>query len=252
MLAEERLAAIVAAVEQRGAATVAQLCEATGASEATIRRDLNLLDRQGKVSKVHGGAVAVGGQFDPEEPDLSTKSLLHIEEKASIGRYAASLVYDDDFVFLDAGTTTLAMANCLGQSGATFVTTSIACARRLSELGRKVYMVGGRLKLGTEAIEGAEAIAALERYNFTKAFLGINGIALRQGCTTPDAEEAAVKTRAAEQAYLTYVLADSSKFGKVTAVTVRPLSQVCIITDTLPDESFRAHAVIKEVGETHL
>ena len=99
---------------------------------------------------------------------------------------------------------------------------------------------------------GAEAIAALERYNFTKAFLGINGIALRQGCTTPDAEEAAVKTRAAEQAYLTYVLADSSKFGKVTAVTVRPLSQVCIITDTLPDESFRAHAVIKEVGETHL
>lgn len=247
MLAEERLAAVLAAVETQGAATVAQLCEATGASEATIRRDLTLLSRQGKLNKVHGGAVAVGGRFSADEPDLSTKSQLHVEEKERIGRYAASLVYDDDFVFLDAGTTTLAMARYLGESGAAFVTTSIACAQRLGELGRRVILVGGRLKLGTEAIIGAEALAALERYNFTKAFLGVNGITIRQGCTTPDPEEAAVKARAAEQSYITYVLADSSKFGQVTAATIRPLNRVCVITDHLPDESYRDKGVIKEV-----
>ena len=239
MLAEERLAAILEVVETQGAATVAQLCAATGASEATIRRDLTLLSHQGRLNKVHGGAVAAGGRFSAEEPDLTTKSRLHVEEKDRIGRYAAALVYDDDVVFLDAGTTTLAMTRYLGESGAVFVTTSIACAARLSELGR--------LKLGTEAIIGAEALSALERYNFTKAFLGVNGITVRQGCTTPDPEEAAVKARAAEQSYITYVLADSSKFGQVTAATIRPLDRVCVITDRIPDESYRGKGVIKEV-----
>ena len=248
MLAEERLAAILAAVEKRRAISVAELCRETGASEATIRRDLLLLDRQGKLTKVHGGAMALGGEFDPEEPDLPTKAQRHVTEKDRIGRYAAGLVYDEDFVFLDAGTTTLAMANYLEGSKATFVTTSIACARKLGELGCKVYVVGGRLKLGTEAIVGAEALAAIGQYNFTKAFLGTNGVAVRQGCTTPDIEEAAVKTRAAEQAYMTYVLADSSKFGKVTAVTICPLKDVCIITDRLPEESYRQYAVVKDVG----
>ena len=247
MLAEERLAARLEVVETQGAATVAQLCAATGASEATIRRDLTLLSHQGRLNKVHGGAVAAGGRFSAEEPDLTTKSRLHVEEKDRIGRYAAALVYDDDVVFLDAGTTTLAMTRYLGESGAVFVTTSIACAARLSELGRKVVVVGGRLKLGTEAIIGAEALSALERYNFTKAFLGVNGITVRQGCTTPDPEEAAVKARAAEQSYITYVLADSSKFGQVTAATIRPLDRVCVITDRIPDESYRGKGVIKEV-----
>ena len=247
MLAEERLAAILELVEAGGAASVSQLCQATGASEATIRRDLLLLSRQGKLTKVHGGAVAAGGRFSSEEPDLPTKARLSVEEKEAIGRYAASLVYDDDVVFLDAGTTTLAMAGYLGDSQASFVTTSIACAKRLSGLGRQVTVVGGQLKLGTEAIIGAEALAFLERYHFTKAFLGANGITVKQGCTTPDPEEAAIKRRAADQAYMTYVLADSSKFGQTAAVTIRPLEKVCVITERIPDESFRGKGIIKEL-----
>lgn len=248
MLAEERLAMILTAVDQHGAASVAQLCQMTGASEATIRRDLTYLQQQGKLSKVHGGAVALHGNFSMEEPDLSTKAGLYVEEKDAIGRYAAAQVNDEDFVFLDAGTTVLAMADYLGQSKAGFVTTSIACAKRLSELGRRVTVVGGQLKLGTEAIIGAEALAFLERYHFTKAFLGANGITDRQGCTTPDPEEAAIKRRAADQAYLSYVLADHSKFGQVAAATIRPLEQVCIITDRLEDERYRGLGIIKEAG----
>lgn len=247
MLAEERAAAILSFIEQQGAASVAQLCQATGASEATIRRDLTQLHQQGRLNKVHGGAVALRGNFSMEEPDLTTKAQLHVEEKSAIGRYAAAQVNDDDFVFLDAGTTVLAMADHLAASRAGFVTTSIACAKRLSELGRRVTVVGGQLKLGTEAIIGAEALAFLERYHFTKAFLGANGITVKQGCTTPDPEEAAIKRRAADQAYMTYVLADSSKFGQTAAVTIRPLEKVCVITERLPDESFRDKGIIKEL-----
>ena len=247
MLAEERAAAILSFIEQQGAASVAQLCQATGASEATIRRDLTQLHQQGRLNKVHGGAVALRGNFSMEEPDLTTKAQLHVEQKSAIGRYAAAQVNDDDFVFLDAGTTVLAMADHLAASRAGFVTTSIACAKRLSELGRRATVVGGQLKLGTEAIIGAEALAFLERYHFTKAFLGANGITVKQGCTTPDPEEAAIKRRAADQAYMTYVLADSSKFGQTAAVTIRPLEKVCVITERIPDESFRDKGIIKEL-----
>ena len=247
MLAEERAAAILSFIEQQGAASVAQLCQATGASEATIRRDLTQLHQQGRLNKVHGGAVALRGNFSMEEPDLTTKAQLHVEEKSAIGRYAAAQVNDDDFVFLDAGTTVLAMADHLAASRAGFVTTSIACAKRLSELGRRATVVGGQLKLGTEAIIGAEALAFLERYHFTKAFLGANGITVKQGCTTPDPEEAAIKRRAADQAYMTYVLADSRKFGQTAAVTIRPLEKVCVITERIPDESFRDKGIIKEL-----
>ena len=247
MLAEERVSAILSLIEQQGAASVAQLCQATGASEATIRRDLTQLHQQGRLNKVHGGAVTLRGNFSMEEPDLTTKAQLHVEEKSAIGRYAAAQINDDDFVFLDAGTTVLAMADHLAASRAGFVTTSIACAKRLSELGRRATVVGGQLKLGTEAIIGAEALAFLERYHFTKAFLGANGITVKQGCTTPDPEEAAIKRRAADQAYMTYVLADSSKFGQTAAVTIRPLEKVCVITERIPDESFRDKGIIKEL-----
>lgn len=247
MLAEERVSAILSLIEQQGAASVAQLCQATGASEATIRRDLTQLHQQGRLNKVHGGAVTLRGNFSMEEPDLTTKAQLHVEEKSAIGRYAAAQINDDDFVFLDAGTTVLTMADHLAASRAGFVTTSIACAKRLSGLGRQVTVVGGQLKLGTEAIIGAEALAFLERYHFTKAFLGANGITVKQGCTTPDPEEAAIKRRAADQAYMTYVLADSSKFGQTAAVTIRPLEKVCVITERIPDESFRGKGIIKEL-----
>ena len=79
--------------------------------------------------------------------------------------------------------------------------------------GFKACILGGMLKTGTEAIVGSGAVQALRHYNFTKAFIGINGITVSQGCTTPDVEEAELKATALRQAYIKYVLADSSKFG---------------------------------------
>ena len=120
MLAEQRFEIILQELNEHRAAGVPRLCELTGASEATIRRDLNALARQGKLNKVHGGAVASGGEFLGEEPDVGTKERLHQAEKERIARYAAELICDDDVVYLDAGTTTVRMVEHLKQSKATF------------------------------------------------------------------------------------------------------------------------------------
>ena len=90
-------------------------------------------------------------------------------------------------------------------------------------------------------------LAALGRYNFTKAFLGVNGVTISQGFTTPDPEEAAVKSLAADRAQSVYVLADSSKFGQVTAAVMFPIEAACVITDRLPDRRYRDYTDIREV-----
>ena len=238
MLAEQRARAILQQLSQHQTVSVTELCQATGASEATIRRDLNALARQGKLVKIHGGATTPEEEeFLAREPDLATKQR-YTREKERIARYAAGLVGDDDVVFLDTGTTALHMAEYLKDSKALFVTSSIDFAGRLSAHERHVYVLGGTLKPGTVDIVGAEALDALRRYNFTKVFLGTSGVSVSQGFTTPDPEAAALKLIAASRAQMVYMLADSSKFGRVTAATILPLDGARIITDKLPDRKY--------------
>ena len=247
MLAEQRAERILRELAQRRAATVTDLCQVTGASEATIRRDLNALAKQGRLSKVHGGAMLMSAEFHGEELDMETKRGLCTREKARIAQYAAGLVGDDDVVFLDAGTSVLHMAERLPSSRALFLTNSIECACRLMERNLRTYVLGGTLKAGTMALIGAETLEALGRYNFTKAFLGCNGVTIAQGFTTPDPEEAAVKALAAERAQEVYVLADSSKFGQVTAAVIFPIDAACVITDRLPDRRYKDYTDVREV-----
>ena len=103
------------------------------------------------------------------------------------------------------------------------------------------------LKSGTVAVLGTEALLSLGRYHFTKAFLGANGVAVSQGFTTPDPEEAAVKAMAARRAREVYVLADASKFGTVTAAVMFPLEDAGIVTDRLPDRRYRDYTSVEEV-----
>ena len=247
MLAEQRAERILRELAQQRAATVTDLCRVTGASEATIRRDLTALAKQGKLSKVHGGAVLMSGEFHNEELDMDTKRGLYAEEKDRTAQYAAGLIGDEDVVFLDAGTTILRMAQHLRTSKALFLTNSIECACRLMERNLRTCVLGGTLKAGTMALIGAETLETLRRYNFTKAFLGANGVTIAQGFTTPDPEEAAVKALAADRAQSVYVLADSSKFGQVTAAVMFPIEAASIITDRLPDPRYKDYTDIREV-----
>ena len=136
MLAEERFALILNLLAEKRTATVQELCEALNASESTIRRDLTELARQGRLNKVHGGATLPDGQFLADEPTMAAKEALAVGQKRSIAQAAADLIRAEDFIYIDAGTTTLAMARALSDPALEelYVTNGIAHARLLLSL----------------------------------------------------------------------------------------------------------------------
>ena len=247
MLTEERYAVITEMVNQRGSIKLTDLCDMLGISVSTARRDINALDEMGKITKVHGGAVSRSERFFPIEENVEEKMKQFSYEKGAIARYAASLLDDGDFAFIDAGTTTEKMIDYLPLKKVTFVTNGIIHAKKLAHRGFKVYIPGGEIRLATEAIVGAESVMTMKEYNFTKCFLGVNGISVSAGYSTPDISEARVKTTIVENSQLSYILADHSKFDKITSVTFAKLQDCKIITDKLPDRKYLNYTSIKEV-----
>ena len=248
MLTEERYSIILEQLRQNKSVKLTELCELLGASESTVRRDLTSLDEKGLIKKVHGGAISTeGGFLNTVEHDVEEKSKLFTEEKIAIARYAASLIDDGDFVFIDAGTTTEKMIEFLPEKNVIFVTNAFVHAKKLAQRGFKVYIPAGEIKLTTEAIVGAECVSSLQSYNFTKSFIGANGISLSGGISTPDRSEASVKTVVVQNSQTAYILADHSKFGQITSISFAQLGRVRIITDKLTDKSYAARANIKEV-----
>ena len=182
----------------------------------------------GKIKRFHGGAKAIEHEYITNEAPVSAKAQLNVEEKSAIAKYAATMINDEDFIFIDAGTSTALMIDYIGETNATFVT-------------------NGLVKPITEAIIGAEAVNSMKKFNFTKCFLGTNGIHMDYGFTTVDVEEAMVKMEAVNRSYASIVLADSSKFDKVTAVTFAAIEKACIITDRLVNDKYIDATVVKEV-----
>lgn len=247
MLTEERHSIILDMVKSQKSVTVNELCAVLKASESTIRRDLNMLAEKGLLNKVHGGAIALNDDLEAVEHDVEEKSKLYTEEKLAIAKYASSLIEDGDFVYIDAGTTTEKMIDFLPDKKVTFVTNGFIHAKKLARRGFKVFIPGGEIKSVTEAIVGAECVLALQKYNFTKCFIGVNGISVKSGFTTPDGNEAVVKSAVAANSKQIYVLADHSKFDKISSVTFMTLNKGIIITDRLTDRKYIGKASIKEV-----
>jgi DeoR family fructose operon transcriptional repressor len=178
------------------------------------------------------------------ETDVAARNLINVEEKEKIARYAAALISDYDFVFLDAGTTTEKMIDYLEKRNVTYVTNGISHAKKLIQRGFDAHVIGGLLRPATEAVVGETAIDTIRKYNFTKCFMGATGVDFEKGLTTRDISEAAVKSAAIKQSQKTFVLADHAKFGKVSSVSFAGLDAVCIITDRLDDPKLEERAVI--------
>lgn len=247
MLAEERFKLILDILEKRKAVTVVELVEELNTSESTIRRDLIALGNMNKLKKVHGGATLIEGSYNTKEEDFNTKYSLNVEEKKNIGKFAASLIDKDDFVYIDAGTSTDYMVDYIEEKRANYVTNGIAHAKKLVQKGCNVSIIGGQLKISTEAIIGIEAINSLKKYNFTKCFMGVNGIDLKAGFTTPDISEALLKDEAIIRSQKVYVLGDSSKFNRVSSVTFGNLEKATVITSKINEKEFKNNENIVEV-----
>ena len=222
MLTEERFAKILSILESMGSVTVQQLMTELNASESTIRRDLNALDANGQLTKVHGGAILKTMAYSTKDDNVVSRKEKNRDAKNKIAKYAAEQIAPGDFVYLDAGTTTELMIEYITSHQAVFVTNAISHAKRLAERGFTVYLLGGEFKAVTEAIVGEEAVAALEKYNFTKGFWGANGVSLQKGYSTPELKEAMVKKKSMENCKECFVLADESKFNQISSVTFAP------------------------------
>lgn len=240
MLTEERKNQILKLVEQNGGVSVQELMALLNASESTIRRDLNDLDKKELLVKVHGGAMSASKNITSDST-VSEREDLHREKKKQIARYAASLITDEDLVYLDAGTTTSWVIDYLSCKNTVFVTNAIAHARKLCSLGYQVYMPGGMLKIRTEALTGNQTCGYLAKFHFTKGFFGTNGVTAEDGFTTPDIQEATVKEVAINHSKERYVLCDSSKFNKTSSVTFAEFSYAAIITDQSAPENYRQY-----------
>ena len=236
MLTQQRHEIILELLREKGSITVTEVKDLLDTSESTVRRDITALDKEGKLEKVFGGAVELKERVTAYEYSVAEKMGLKLEEKDRIAKYAAGLIQDEDFVYIDAGTTTGDILKFLKVTRAVFVTNAVVHAQTLAGRGFKVLLVGGELKSTTEAVIGNQAMNTIRGYHFTKGFFGTNGISRQSGLTTPDMNEAMVKKTAMGQCREVFVLADHSKFGNISSVTFGSFQNGTILTDTCPEE----------------
>ncbi|WP_163539952.1 DeoR/GlpR family DNA-binding transcription regulator [Gracilibacillus sp. YIM 98692] len=241
MLTIDRHEIILDILRDQETVSVRQICDATNASESTVRRDLTELEKKQLIKRVHGGASLLKKKRD--EPTILEKNTKFQREKKAISKKAVSFIEEGDSIYLDAGTTTMHMIPFLKNKQVVVVTNGIPHVQALIEHGIETYVIAGKAKSGTAALTGTKAVKSIQEFRFDKCFLGMNGIHPKQGLTTPDPEEANVKQAALQQAQSCHVLADPAKFGEVSFAEVAQLHQATIITTDGVSEGQQAEIV---------
>lgn len=229
MLITERHRLILDYLKEKENVKVHELVELTKSSESTLRRDLDQLEKQNYIKRVHGGASLL--QRKREEPSMIEKSTQNLKEKNILAKYAAQLIKVGDCVYLDAGTTTYQMIQYLDQENIVVVTNGIDHLDALLEKDISTYIIGGYVKKVTKAMIGSNAYESIQNYRFDKSFIGTNAIHHELGFTTPDPEEAQLKAKAIYLSRESFVLADHTKFGEVSFSEFAKLHQAKIITN---------------------
>ncbi len=230
-LAEARWRKLRGFLRERGILRVEELASELGVSAATVRRDLAALEASGELRRIHGGAMAPEGR--DEEPLFDDKTSMAAPEKGRIAEAALKLIGPRDIVYLDGGSTILALARLLTtQTQLTVVTNSLRVAQVFSNGGPRMILTGGECRLLSQTFVGPLTRAVLEQMHLDVAFMGTIGVSAEQGLTTTDPAEAFTKEQAMARAARTVLLADSSKFGKTSFVRFGTLSTLsALISD---------------------
>ncbi|MEU9575757.1 DeoR/GlpR family DNA-binding transcription regulator [Streptomyces chilikensis] len=244
LLAEQRRALILDEVRRRGGVRVNELTQRLGVSDMTVRRDLDALARLGALEKVHGGAVPVDG-VEPtgHEPRFEEKTGREPAAKEEIARAAASLVAPGAAVALSGGTTTYALARVLaGVPDLTVVTNSVRVADVLhtarrspdgAEAGGPTVVLTGGVRTPSDSLVGPVADRAIAALHFDLLFLGVHGISVEAGLSTPNLAEAETNRRLVASARRVVVVADHTKWGTVGLSSFASLSEVdVLVTDS--------------------
>lgn len=239
MYAPERQMLILERARGDGRVDVASIAEELNVTPETIRRDLTVLERRGGLRRVHGGAIPV--ERLGEELRLEERLTRNTSEKLAIANAAVALLPETGTLFLDAGTTVAALASAL-PIGNTYlvVTHSLSVAHILSgRPGITLHVLGGIVRERTLAAVGATTLSQLANVTVDCSVVGINGITPEFGLSTPDSEEAAVKSAIIHAGRRNIVLADHTKIGVNEFAHVASLDDVdTVVTDAQVDKEF--------------
>ncbi len=241
---EQRKRIILGHLRLEGQVKVTDLSLRCAVSEETVRRDLVLLEREGQVKRVYGGAVLA--KLANYEPPYLLRQEVKAEEKARIGKKAAGLIVSGDTIVIDVGTTTLELAKAISdRERLTVLTNSIAVAYHLMESlneGRfsgKIIVIGGQLNPEQQSLSGAMGEQAMAQFRVDKAFISIGGISMKRGISDYDLGETIMSRRMVEAAGQTIVLADDSKLDKEAFVEIVPIRGVnTIVSNAVPPKDW--------------
>lgn len=233
MIFENRIDIIISTLKKKKAVSNKELISILGISESTLRRDLEFLEEKGLVNRVYGGATL--NRIEVEEKSYIDKEVENVDAKRIIAQKASEYLKDLKYIYLDAGTTTNYIIDYMKDYDLTVVTNGVSHLEKLIENNVDTKLLCGSIKPVTKAIYGGEAIAYLDNYNFDAAFIGANGIGRNQ-FTTPDINEAEVKRKVIEKSNQTYIVADSSKIGKIYFSKICNYEQAILITELSENE----------------
>ncbi len=230
MLPYERRQQILQMLEDKEFVAVEQIISSMeGVSESTVRRDLKAMSDEGLLLLLRGGASKV--KEGSHDTFIRSRLMLNTEAKEKIARYAAGLVRDGETIYLDAGSTPLLMVKYLKDRKIKIVTTNLMIFQEMTGAKAECIVVGGEVLVETGSAVGALTVSTLEDMFFDRAFIGATGFSLKSGVSTPELQEAQKKKVVKRNSSHTYVLADSSKAGKVTMCKVFDLSEITIICE---------------------
>ncbi len=247
MFPEERKSKILDSLNKHGKVKVCDLSQQYEVSEVTIRRDLQELEEEKLIKRVHGGAILSNNtKF---EPTFSEKIDKFHDEKEYVGKLAASIIEDGDTIAIDTGTTTLSIAKYIVAKNITVLTNSVDIAYELAKNHDvEVIVTGGALRWETRAMVGPVADNTLKNFRVDKAFIGTNGVCIMDGLTTPNIIEANTKREMIKIAKQTIVVCDHTKFGTVSFAKIVDLDSVdIIITDNQLDKELSEKFQEKDV-----
>lgn len=227
-------------------ARTVDLCNLLDSSEATVRRDLEWLEKDGFLERTHGGANL--SQRMILEPEYQQRVQRYPEEKHRIGALAASLIQDGDVVFINSGTTTTQVIHQIrDKTEITIFTNNLNAALEMGEPGFHYHLIGGEYQPRSKSIAGRFAIENLNRVYANKVILGVDGISLKYGCTVPANAEAEVVRQMIERTKgQIIVVADHSKWGVVSNFQIATIDEIDILVS---DDEFDKSAI--ELLEAH-
>lgn len=212
--------------------SVSELSDHFQVSGVTIRQDLDLLQDQGLLRRVHGGAIL------HSEDDIAHRLGFNFEAKLAIAEHAAAMIDPGDTIFIEAGSVNAILARqLLSRSDIRIVTSNLFIARTLKDSEVTVVTLGGVYQHHSECMVGQLARLGIQEINFNRAFIGCDGISLENGYTSSDMMRAEISGEVVRRAPHSYLLTDSSKFGRAALSRIAPIEEVDhVVTDPgIPD-----------------